>query len=205
MRQGKFVLIVGLLVLAGCITETRTRTGEVIEENPPPKCEKTPVELVEAQVRQRIEHMRYESGTELLRTMEAIASCKEIALRPIAEEMTTSDPGVRANLVYTLSMIGGGKAHALVSRQMGDKSPVVRYEVAASLLQFKDWSGVPVLIGFLEDEDRRLRFKSFQALSSFAKQDFGYDFGAPEPERTAAVTRWKAWWSEKQSDLVYNR
>ena len=57
-------------------------------------------------------------------------------------------------------------------------SSLVRYEVAASLLQFKDLSGVPVLIGFLEDEDRRIRFKSFQALSAFTRQDFGYEFGS---------------------------
>jgi HEAT repeat protein len=137
--------------------------------------------------------------------MEVIAGCKELAFRPIMEAMPNAEPGVRANLVYTLSLIGGGQAHALVSRQISDQSPVVRYEVAAALLQFKDWSGVPVLIGFLEAEDRRIRFKSFQALSAFAKQDFGYDFGAPEPERTAAVTRWKEWWTEKRSDLVFAR
>jgi hypothetical protein len=205
MRQGKVALIVGLLFIAGCVTETRTSTGEIIEEKKPIAGEKSPIEQVEAQVRQRIDHMRYESGTELLHTIETIASCKELALKPVAEAMPSVDAGVRANLVYTLSLIGGGQAHALVTRQMNDPNPVVRYEVASALLQFKDWSGVPVLIGFLEDNDRRIRFKSFQALSTFAKQDFGYDFGAPEPERTAAVGRWKTWWNEKQSDLVYNR
>jgi len=205
MRQGKVALIVGLLAITGCVSETRTSTGEIIEDRKPISGEKTPVEQVETQVRQRIDHMRYESGTELLKTIETIASCKELALKPIAESITTVEPGVRANLVYTLSLIGGSQAHGLVTRQMCDPNPVVRYEVAASLLQFKDWSGVPVLIGFLEDPDRRIRFKSFQALAAFAKQDFGYDFGAPEPERTAAVTRWKTWWNEKQSDLVYNR
>jgi hypothetical protein len=205
MRQGKVALLAGLLVLTGCVTETRTATGEIIEDRKPIPGEKTPVKQVETQVRQRIDHMRYEQGTELLKTIETIASCKELALKPIAEALASADTGVRANLVYTLSLIGGSQAHALVARQMSDQSPVVRYEAASSLLQFKDWSGVPVLIGFLESEDRRIRFKSFQALQTFAKQDFGYDFGAPEPERTAAVTRWKDWWTEKRSDLVYNR
>jgi HEAT repeat protein len=205
MRQEKVALIVGLLMLGGCVTETRTMTGEIIEDKVPVPGQKSPVEEVEAQVRKRIDHLRYESGAELLKSIETIAGCKELALRPIAEAMPEVDTGVRANLVYTLSLIGGSQAHGLVTRQMSDESPVVRYEVAASLLQFKDWSGVPVLIGFLEAEDRRIRFKSFQALSGFAKQDFGYEFGAPEPERAAAVERWKTWWSEKRSDLVYNR
>jgi HEAT repeat protein len=205
MRQGKVALIVGLIVLTGCVSETRTMTGEVIEERPPIMGEKSPIEQVETQVRQRIENMRYESGTELLKTIETVAGCKELALRPIAEALPTVEPGVRANLVYTLSLIGGGKAHRMVASQISDQSPVVRYEVASALLQFKDWSGVPLLIGFLEAEDRRIRYKSFQALSSFAKQDFGYDFGAPEEERTAAVTRWKEWWADKRSDLVYDR
>lgn len=205
MRQGKFALVIGLLMIAGCVTETRTLTGELIEERKPQPGEKSPIEQVEAQVRQRIDHMRYEQGTELLKTIETIAGCKELALKPIAEAMPQAEPGVRANLVYTLSMIGGSQAHGLVARQISDQNSIVRYEVAASLLQFKDWTGVPVLIGFLEDEDRRIRFKSFQALSSFAKEDFGYDFGAPEPDRTAAVTRWKSWWTEKRSDLVYDR
>ena len=93
----------------------------------------------------------------------------------------------------------------LVTRQISDKSPIVRYEVAASLLQFKDSSGVPLLIGFLEDEDRRIRFKSFQALSTFANEDFGYDFGAPEPDRAASVDRWKEWWSTRRSELVFEK
>jgi hypothetical protein len=203
MRQGKVVLIVSLIAVSGCVSETRTLTGELIQDRTCAPCEPTPVDQVETQVRKRIDHLRYEQGAELLKSIDTIAGCKELALRPIAEAMPRSDAGVRANLVYTLGLIGGSQAHQLVARQLSDESPVVRYEVAASLLQFKDWSGVPVLISFLEDDDRRIRFKSFQALSGFAHQDFGYEFGAPEPERAAAVDKWKTWWSQKRSDLIY--
>ena len=202
MRHGKVLLLVVLGILAGCVTEIRKPNGELVEEKGP-SCGPTPVEQVEAQVRQRIDHMKYEKGTELLSSIETIASCKEIALKPINEALKTEQPPIRANLVYTLGIMGGSQAHAIVARQISDRSPVVRYEVAAALLGFKDPSGVPILIGFLEDEDRRIRFKSFQALQAFAKEDFGYDFGAPEDSRAAAVARWKKWWEAKRSEIVY--
>jgi hypothetical protein len=201
MRHPQAAFIIAFLFLSGCVTETHKLTGEVIEDHPYEG--PTPVDQIENQVRKRIDHMKYESGTELLRSMETIASCRELALRPIAEAMQTADPGMRSYLVYTLSLMGSSQAHALVARQLSDSSPVVRYEAASALLQYKDVSGIPVLIGFLEDNDRRIRFKSFQALSTFTKEDFGYDFGAPEPERTAAVQRWKDWWTSRRSEIVY--
>jgi hypothetical protein len=183
------------------VTEERNSTGEIVQESKP--ASPTPVEQVESQVRKRIDHLMYESGSELFRSMQTIASCKELALKPISEAIQTTDASGRANLVFILSMIGGSQAHAIVSRQICDRSAVVRYEAASALLQFKDVSGIPILIGFLEDEDRRLRFKSFQALSAFTHEDFGYDFGAPEPARAEAVEKWKEWWKERRSAIVY--
>lgn len=202
MRHWKVALIGFVALLSGCVTETKPIGDDAVEEKKL-SCAPTPVEQIEKQVRLKIDHMRYESGTELLRTMEKIASCKQIALKPIKEALATSDVGMRASLVYTLSLMGGSQAHAIVAAQISDQSPVVRYEAASALLQFKDVSGVPLLIGFLEDEDRRIRFKSFQALNTFAHEDFGYDFGAPEETRTAAVERWKSWWARRRSELVY--
>jgi PBS lyase HEAT-like repeat len=194
-------LLALLVVLSGCVTETKTVGGDVVESTP--QTGPTPVEQIETKVRKRIDHMKYEKGTELLKSMEVIASCKELALRPINEALQTQESGIRANLVYTLSLIGGSQAHAIVARQISDKSPVVRYEAASALLQFQDVSGIPILIGFLEDADRRIRFKSFQALEGFTKQNFGYDFGAPEADRAAAVERWRNWWCERRSQLIY--
>jgi HEAT repeat protein len=202
MRQLKGIVVVALVVAGGCVTEERTLAGEPIEKRKPSNAP-TPVEQVEAQVRQRIDRMKYENGADLLRSIETIAACEQIALRPICEALPNVEPGVRANLVYTLSLIGGSQAHAIVARQVSDQSPIVRYEAAAALLQFRDVSGIPILIGFLEDEDRRMRYKSFQALTEFTKDDFGYDFGAPEPVRAEAVARFKEWWASCRSELVY--
>jgi hypothetical protein len=202
MRHWKVALIGFMALLSGCVTETKPFGENCVEEKPTSSAP-TPVEQIETQVRRKIDHMKYESGTELLRTMETIASCKQLAIRPIKEALATQDAGIRASLVYTLSLMGGSQAHALVATQISDKSPVVRYEAASALLQFKDVSGIPILIGFLEDEDRRIRFKSFQALNTFTHEDFGYDFGAPEATRAPAVERWKGWWAQRRSELVY--
>jgi HEAT repeat protein len=202
MRHVKILVVVSSFALAGCVTETRNLNGELLEKKKPSNTP-TPVEQVEAQVRKRIDHLKYESGAELLRSMETIAGCEQLALKPIAEALPNSDAGVRANLVYTLSLIGGSQAHSIVARQVSDQSPIVRYEAASALLQFKDVSGIPILIGFLEDEDRRLRFKSIQALEGFTNEDFGYDFGAPEPVRAESVKRWKDWWTMRRTELVY--
>ncbi len=191
-----------LAVCGGCVSETFRPDGGIMEEKQP-STGPSPVERVEARVRSKIEQMKIEQGGELVRTMQEIAAYRELALSPIAETLPNTDATQRANLVYVLGLIGGSEAHAIVGAQLRDKDPVVRYEAASSLLQFRDWSGVPVLIGFLGDQDRRMRYKAFQALKEFTKEDLGYDFAGSDEERAAAVGRWSKWWQRRRAELVY--
>ena len=69
MRHGKVFLLIVLGILAGCVSETRKANGDLVEDKPPSNGP-TPVEQVESQVRKRIDHMKYEKGTELLKSLQ---------------------------------------------------------------------------------------------------------------------------------------
>jgi hypothetical protein len=54
---------------------------------------------------------------------------------------------------------------------------------------------VPALVGRLNDQDPVVRLAAHEELKRRTGQDFGYVPWAEEPERLAAVGRWKAWLS----------
>ena len=195
-------LFLAFLSLSGCVSETIRADGRAVEEKPA-STGPSPLEIAEQKVRRLIDRLGTVQGGERVQTMQEIQAYHEIALGPITEALETANPEIRGNLVYILGAIGGADAHQIVSSRVKDPDPVVRYEAAAALLGFKDWGGVPILIGFLSDQDRRMRYKSFQALRDFTKQDLGYDFGGNEEERAAAVSRWSKWWQQRRAELVY--
>jgi hypothetical protein len=187
--------------VAGCVSETRGPTGEVMAEaeNDGPM----PLEAAENRVRAMIAELPREAGQDLLGTLERITAYREIALRPIRDALVGADARSRSHLVYVLGRIGGPEAHRIMTATLADKDPVVRFESAAALLDKGDLSGVPVLIASLRDQDRKIRFKSIESLKRFTKKDFGYDFAADEAERTAAAGRWDAWWAKTRAELIY--
>ncbi|HYC76411.1 MAG TPA: HEAT repeat domain-containing protein [Planctomycetota bacterium] len=189
-----------ILCAAACVSETRGPSGEIVaeEENGP-----SPVETAEAQVAALIRDLPRRSGADLLGALDRIAFYKTLALRPIGEALAKADPRTRSHLVYVLGVIGGSDAHRLIASRLGDADPVVRFEAASALLDANDISGVPVLIAYLRDGDKRIRYKAFESLKRFTKQDFGYDFAAAEPAREAAVAKWDAWWSKTRAEMLY--
>lgn len=191
-------LALSALLLGGCISEGPRPTAAANDDDNP-----TPVEQAHVQVNRWIKELDHTFGKDRLARLQALISYKELALEPIIQALPDANPEVRANLVYVLGYIGGAPAHQALIGNLNDEDPGVRYEAAAALVNLGDWSGVPILIDFMDSEDKRMRYKSFQILREKSKDDFGYRFAASPPEREMAVGKWRAWWKETRSSIIY--
>lgn len=195
------VLATGILLvgLSACVTESdRPSTGKG-ESN------KSPVEQVQETAAERIEKMKFQYGSDLLATMQGLIGLKDLARGPVVEALPNADPRTRANLLYVLGFIGGSDSHRAITPYLGDRDLMVRYEAAAALLQIGDWSSVPTLIEFLGNDDRRIRYKSFQILREKTRLDFGYDFNGAPHDREEALGRWKNWWQDRRREIIIGR
>lgn len=204
MRRSSIALTVLLVpfTLAACVSETTGPSGEVVADVTTERG-KSPVEAAEERVNYLLDELGRSTGKDLLGTLDRISSYKELALAPIARRMESAEPRMRSHLVFLLGRIGGNGAHRMMAARLADKDPVVRFESAAALLERGDLGGVPVLVKALRDPDRKLRFKAFESLKNFTKQDFGYDFAADESRREVAAAQWDAWWSKTRAELLY--
>lgn len=194
------IAVLALLVLCcSCVTEDPLPDAHDTSQRI------TPVEEVHESVRGRIARVERSSGNTLLRELQALIGYKELARGPILEVIDEKDPRTQANLLYVLGYIGGADVYPVLSRYVSDSDPVVRYEAAAALLNMGDWSGIPVLIEFMDSPDRRMRYKAESVLKATTKKDFGYSFNAPPPERERAVGMWKSWWEDQRREMIYGQ
>jgi hypothetical protein len=203
MRTSVFVIGFAVVFFApGCVTERRGADGAIAADEVADDG-KLPLDLAQDRVRAEIGDLPRLTGRHLLSAMDRIAAYRAIAIVPIAERIDDPDPFLRSHLVYVLGRIGGPDAHRLLASRIADTDPIVRFESAAALLDAGDLGGVPVLVKMLREPDRKLRYKSIEALKRFTKQDFGYDFAADEPQRERAVAQWDAWWTKTRAELIY--
>ena len=69
--------------------------------------------------------------------------------------------------------------------------PLDRARAAVQAAENGDGQAVDLLIDLLEDDDSGVRFYSIMALRRLCGQTYGYQYYGSEPERTAAVVRWR--------------
>ncbi|MAE93837.1 MAG: hypothetical protein CL910_04190 [Deltaproteobacteria bacterium] len=197
MLKNAALLLVPIMLLSACVAVVED--GQASSDQP----KKTTLGRAQGVVQKRIDRLRFEYGKALLASIQEIISFKAIALEPIRATLPGADARTRANLIYALGYIGGTDAHRLVANFTKDESEVVRYESAAALMGMGDWSAVPVLIGFLENGNRRFRYKAWQVLQTSTRQKFGYDFDAVQTEREPALARWRSWWNNRRQEIIY--
>jgi hypothetical protein len=199
MRPALVVLLLVSFALTGCVS--------VSDEPEPERAEGKPIQgnvaRAHESVDRAIERMKYQQGKELLGTMQQIIAMKELAKEPVVASLSEVDDRTRANLIYVLGYIGGNDAHDVIASHLGDASEGVRFEAAAALMGMGDWSAVPVLLHFMDSENRHLRYKAHQSLVQGTKQDFGYVFDGEDGERSAGLTRWKNWWTRQRAAMIY--
>jgi hypothetical protein len=75
--------------------------------------------------------------------------------------------------------------------QITSPYPLDRVRAAVRCAEAGDPDAVDLLIELLDDPDRGVRMYSILALKRLCGTDHGYHYYAPEPERAAAIERWR--------------
>jgi len=75
--------------------------------------------------------------------------------------------------------------------QITSPYPLDRVRAAVRCAEAGDPDAVDLLIELLDDSDRGVRMYSILALKRLCGTDHGYRYYAPEPERAAAIKRWR--------------
>jgi len=94
-------------------------------------------------------------------------------------------------VVIGVSCLAGCDAAAR-REELAAPYPLDRARAAVRLAEAGDAQAVDLLIDLLEDQDRGVRMFSILALERLCGETYGYVYYDAEPQRTAAVARWRA-------------
>lgn len=75
--------------------------------------------------------------------------------------------------------------------QLVSPYPLDRARAAVGLAEAGDGQAVDLLIELLSDHDRAVRMYTILALERLCGETHGYHYYDPEPERAAAIARWR--------------
>ncbi|GAC1473792.1 MAG: hypothetical protein NVSMB9_23070 [Isosphaeraceae bacterium] len=87
---------------------------------------------------------------------------------------------------------------------MTDPAPIVRARSISLANKLPPGRVVPALIDRLEDRDPVVRLVAYEELKKGTGKTFGYIPWAGDTERAGAVSRWRAWWKDRQAALARN-
>ncbi len=207
MRAFTASLLGCVLVLSSACTTTYKQNGEEVSEAYVNSVEEgenpSTVDIHDQKIATVIESVSLDRGSALLRDLQWLIAQKELAQKPILEALPSADDRTRANLLYVLGFLRSAEVLDTLRDNLAHRDPAVRFEAAAGLLQQGDLAAIPTMVGFLESDDRRFRYKAIQVLRETTGRDFGYSFSAPEELRNASVSQWKAWWGAEKERLMF--
>jgi hypothetical protein len=187
------VAILPLLVLAACGTTSRS-TNDFAKPN----------DLMGAEIRQRIDDIRYQHREQLFNSLLWLAQAGEQAIPALLEGLRHEDPKVRSNCAWVLGEMGDKRVIPHLQPLTSDEVESVRLESARSLIVLGDMRPVPVLIEGLDSERIQVRFLCHETLKASTKRDFEYDHLTDDRlTRSHAVYRWRRWWSEQANDPYF--
>ncbi|MCU0726438.1 MAG: HEAT repeat domain-containing protein [Planctomycetes bacterium] len=75
--------------------------------------------------------------------------------------------------------------------------PALARETIRALVKMGDEPTIPLLIDLLSHPKMEIREEASTGLLFLARVSMGFDPRAPEPDRVAAIARWRAWWEAK--------
>ena len=195
----RFVVLSSILLATACVS-----ADPGSETNPEHKRVKyaDPLDVHERRIATVLEELPTRRGTLLLRDLQWLIQQKGLSVPHIVETLEAADERTRANLLYALGFISTQESIDTLVSHLQDPSEPVRYEAAAGLLQHGDPGAIPTLLGFLESENKQMRFKAFEALRTRTGKEFGYRFEAPPIEREESLVRWRGWWDKRRERLM---
>ncbi|MDP7035115.1 MAG: HEAT repeat domain-containing protein [Planctomycetota bacterium] len=139
------------------------------------------------------------------RLIELLVEIRDPSVAPSLASLFSSRANsvVQLEILDALSTLGGDEVSETAHKGLQSEWSSVRLKSARILYDIEDTASIPVLIGFLEDRDILNRFTVFDALRRATGETFGYLPRGSQSERRAAVTRWKAWWTDQGSTFRF--
>jgi hypothetical protein len=87
---------------------------------------------------------------------------------------------------------------ATLRDKLKDEDLEIRRAAALASAMKSEQSFVPDLIALLSDPEPPVARAAHAALKALAREDFGPEADATRAERTAAISKWKAWWASQK-------
>jgi len=186
------------LLCAACVTSggrrtsTRASVGPWLEPSP----------HLRMQIEDQVERLPWTSGVERIELIQWFATVGEPAYPTLLELATDERSHVAGAALAALGATGDSRlVEPMRSLAWPDAAhDSLRLERARALLRLGDWSMVPILIDGLEAEHLMVRALCGQALYESTRERFGFEPGADEAARAAAVGRWRTWWDARRND-----
>jgi len=126
-----------------------------------------------------------------------------LAERDAVAVLTASTPDDRQKAVAVLVKHGSAAEPVLARLLTETKDEDVKLRMIQALVEMRGYSGVPAIIGALEDEAPAVRRRADEALQSMLHIRVRYDADAPAAERAAAIERYRVYWKKlAESNLV---
>ena len=195
---GLLALLFGFLV--SCVAVDSQ--GRHLPDEPEEASIEDRVDVQKIQVESVIASIAVDRGPKLLRDLQWLIRMKGMATPIIVATLPDSTPQVRSNLLYVLGFDPSPESSTALKSYLGDPDDATRYEAAAALLHHGDYSATPILISFLESNNRHMRFKAVEVLRETTGREFGYSFSEAASLRADAVQRWKSWWEVEKRRLM---
>jgi hypothetical protein len=115
---------------------------------------------------------------------------------------------------YAILQIGNNKDHGIQQLHLFKKNGVWKFtntdfnedenikavHIAAETAMINNYSitGFPVLITFLQIENKDINLLAIDALKQLTGNTFGYNINSRKSRRKKAINRWKKWWKRQE-------
>lgn len=192
-------LLLGLLALAGCITETTGAPPTAQSDSP--WLEPSP--LLAQQIESESQRLPWTRDVEQMEQIRWFARVGEPAYETLLELAVDDRDNVAAAALAALGATGDRRLVPYLQeldwtpeRLEGD----LGLERARTLVRLGDWSAIPVLVRGLNDDRLITRRLCYEALYEATREDQGYDPHADAYEREKSVDRWKDWWLRRTGE-----
>ncbi len=122
-----------------------------------------------------------------------LAGFGEPAVPQLIANLGSGDHDVQVMSAYVLGMIKDPRSLDALYRSTIEGAPVVRYEAATAMLRMGDKRGLRTMVDALDSPDPLVRARAILVLRERTGETFGYKADDVPDERSAALSRWRAW------------
>ncbi|PIE22024.1 MAG: hypothetical protein CSA62_14460 [Planctomycetota bacterium] len=160
-----------------------------------------PGQLMKERIQEHIDQLPYQRGDELVKNLQWIAQQGEASVPFLLKALKNDKPKMRSNAACALGYLGDRRVLPRLRKHLDDNNPMVRFEVARTMIAMGDVTPMNVLIAGLDSDSQYVRYLCISALQESTGKTFGYDHRTKTAaERRASIAQWQGWWEKRNQD-----